>query len=74
MNSSPIAAEPDTSIANNIAMPRYSTVSATPLLYALPLGVKPMMMSSAKYVPNMPSMKISECAKLISRRTPNTRV
>ena len=41
-------AEPDTSIAKSIAMPRYNTVSAMPLLYALPLGVKPRIMSSAK--------------------------
>ncbi len=45
-----------------------------PLLYALPLGVKPRMKSRQKYVPNMPSMKISECAKLIKRSTPNTSV
>ena len=32
MNSSPTAADPDTSIANSIAMPRYNTVSAMPLL------------------------------------------
>ena len=31
-NSSPTAAEPDTSIANSIAMARYRIVSAMPLL------------------------------------------